>query len=68
MKACKHLDYAEKYSDCKIVELDGFPCQVRYSCMRDLIDDGCNSCRWIEICNLMAADEASHENRLFLEG
>lgn len=31
------------------------------SCMRDLINDGCQQCRWIEICNLMAEDEASSE-------
>lgn len=31
MKPCKNLDYTEgKYSDCKIVELSGFPCLVRY--------------------------------------
>ena len=31
MKACKHLDYTKgKYTDCKIIELSGFACPVRY--------------------------------------
>ncbi len=30
MKACKHLDYETEYTGSKIVELDGFPCRVRY--------------------------------------
>ena len=31
MKACKHLDYTEgRYRDCKIIEIDGFPCPVKY--------------------------------------
>jgi len=30
MKPCKHLDYSSNYIDCKLCELDGFPCKVRY--------------------------------------
>jgi len=30
MRPCKHLDYETKYTDCKIVELEGFDCPVRY--------------------------------------
>ena len=30
MKACKHLDYAGDYIGCKIVEVSGFSCRVRY--------------------------------------
>ena len=31
MKQCKYLDYSEgKYTDCKIIEVPGFSCRVRY--------------------------------------
>ena len=30
MKACKHLDYEQKYTGSKIVELKDFDCRVRY--------------------------------------
>lgn len=30
MKACKHLDYETDFTDCKLVELSGFSCAVKY--------------------------------------
>lgn len=30
MKPCKHLDYDGEYMDCKIIEISGFPCRMRY--------------------------------------
>ena len=30
MKPCKHLDYDGEYHDCKLREIDGFPCTMQY--------------------------------------
>jgi hypothetical protein len=30
MSPCKHLDYSANYSQCKLCELDGFSCKVKY--------------------------------------
>jgi len=30
MAPCKHLDYDGDYTDCKIIEISGFSCRVRY--------------------------------------
>jgi hypothetical protein len=30
MKPCKHLDYSTHYEDCRIKEISGFECPVKY--------------------------------------
>lgn len=50
MQPCKHLDFTEgKYTDCEIVEIEGFSCQVKHWRRGDRWTEGGNP-RDVQFC------------------